>query len=288
MLSGFCSEMKRRQRSFKGALIFCLGLSGCAAQAGNVSGINDAMVPHVAEYHFKMTHAEQGSSIVDASGVLGYRFEKMCDGWVTEMQQIMILQGSEGTPINSAYSMTQWEDFDGTEYRFRMRDYLDGTKVDEIVGKAVREDDVVRVSYEVPVEVEEELPGDTMFPTQHSRALLERAKAGDKFANDLVFDGSGDAPTNRVAVVISARKEAANTAEDPDEIARTTFHRMNLAFYPLGAAENGPSTEMAVDFATNGVAQAMRFDYGSFEVLGTLDKINRLPLPDCGPQKHPE
>ena len=72
MLSGLFSEMKQRQRSFKGALIFCLGLGGCAAQAGNVSGIEDAIVPHVAEYHFKMTHAEQGSSIVDASGVLGF------------------------------------------------------------------------------------------------------------------------------------------------------------------------------------------------------------------------
>lgn len=284
MLSGFFSEIKQRQRSLKGTLIFCLGLGGCTAQAGNVTGIEDAIVPHVAEYHFKLSHAEQGSSIVDASGVLGYRFEKMCDGWVTEMQQIMILQGSEGTPINSAYSMTQWEDFDGTEYRFRMRDYLDGTKVDEIVGKAVRTDDMVKVSYEIPVEVEEELPADAMFPTQHSLVLLKRAKDGVRFANDLVFDGSGDTPTNRVAVVISGSKDADNTANDPDAIARGAFHRMNLAFYPIGAAENGPSTEMAVDFGDNGVAHGMRFDYGEFEVLGTLDKVTKLPLPECGSQ----
>ena len=284
MLSGFFSEIKQRQRSLKGTLIFCLGLGGCAAQAGNVTGIEDAIVPHVAEYHFKLSHAEQGSSIIDASGVLGYRFEKMCDGWVTEMQQIMILQGSEGTPINSAYSMTQWEDFYGTEYRFRMRDYLDGTKVDEIVGKAVRKDDMVKVSYEIPVEVEEELPADAMFPTQHSLVLLKRAKDGVRFANDLVFDGSGDTPTNRVAVVISGSKGADNTANDPDAIARGAFHRMNLAFYPIGAAENGPSTEMAVDFGDNGVAHGMRFDYGEFEVLGTLDKVTKLPLPECGSQ----
>ena len=284
MLSGIFSEMKQRQRSLKGTLIFCLGLGGCAAQAGSVSGVQEAIVPHVAEYHFKLTHAEQGSSIVDASGVLGYRFEKMCDGWVTEMQQIMVLQGSEGMPINSAYSMAQWEDFAGTNYRFRMRDYLDGTKVDEIVGKAIREGDMVKVSYEAPVEVEEELPADVMFPTQHSLVLLKRAQEGVRFGNDLVFDGSGDTPTNRVAVVISDRKEATNAADDPDDIAQSAFHRMSLAFYPLGAGENGPSTEMAVDFAENGVAQRMRFDYGDFEVLGTLDKVNRLPLPECGPR----
>ncbi len=282
-MSGFVSEIKNQhQRSFKGALIFCLGLGGCAAQAGNVANVEDAIVPHMAEYHFKLTHAEQGSSVVDASGVLGYRFEKMCDGWVTEMQQVMILQGSEGTPINSAYSITQWEDFAGDEYRFRMRDYLDGTKVDEVAGKAVRGSDAVKVTYEIPVEVEEELPVDAMFPTQHSLVLLRRAQAGEKFGNDLVFDGSGDDPTNRVAVVISGRKDADNTADDPDMIAQSTFHRMNLAFYPIGAAENGPSTEMAVDFGENGVAQGMRFDYGGFEVLGTLDKVTRLPMPECG------
>ena len=109
MLSGFFSEIKQRQRSLKGTLIFCLGLGGCAAQAGNVTGIEDAIVPHVAEYHFKLSHAEQGSSIVDASGVLGYRFEKMCDGWVTEMQQIMILQGSEGTETADLTCAPSWE-----------------------------------------------------------------------------------------------------------------------------------------------------------------------------------
>lgn len=270
------------RRSLTGTLILCLGLSGCAAQAGNVSSIDDVMVPHVGEYHFKMVKSEQGSSIVDASGVLGYRFEKMCDGWVTEMQQIMILQGAEGTAINSAYSITQWEDFAGSQYRFRMRDYLDGTKVDEIVGSAERNSDGVTVSYEVPVEVVEELPAETMFPTQHSVMLLRRAQAGEKFANDLVFDGSGETPINRIAAVISGSKDPTNSADDPDKVAATPFHRMSLAFYPIGEAENGPSTEMAVDFGTNGVAHAMRFDYGEFEVLGTLDKVSLLPQPDCG------
>ena len=282
MLSVLFSRFEECRRSFAGTLILCLGLGGCAAQAGNLPGSETAMVPHVAEYHFKMTRSEQGSSVVDASGVLGYRFEKMCDGWVTEMQQIMILQGAEGTAINSAYSMTQWEDFAGNHYRFRMRDYLDGTKVDEIVGNAVRDSDGVKVTYEIPVEVTEELPVDTMFPTQHSAMLLERAASGVKFGNDLVFYGSGDAPTNRIAVVISDKKNAENTADDPDKVATTPFHRMSLAFYPLGEAENGPSTEMAVDFGENGVAHAMRFDYGEFEVLGTLDKVSLLPRPDCG------
>jgi hypothetical protein len=282
ILSVLFSKFEVNRRSFAGTLILCSGLAGCAAQAGNISAMESTMVPHVAEYHFKMTRSEQGSSVVDASGVLGYRFEKMCDGWVTEMQQIMILQGAEGASINSAYSMTQWENFAGTQYRFRMRDYLDGTKVDEIVGKAVRESDGVTVTYEIPVEVTEELPADTMFPTQHSVELLKRAAAGEKFGNDLVFDGSGETPTNRIAVVISGEKKPEHKADDPDGIADTPFHRMSLAFYPLGEAENGPSTEMAVDFGENGVAHAMRFDYGEFEVFGTLDKVSKLPQPDCG------
>lgn len=276
------AKIEKYRRSLSGTLILCLGLGGCGAQAGNVSAIHDVLVPHIAEYRFKMTRADQNSAVIDATGALGYRFEKMCDGWVTEMQQIMVLQGVEGRAINSAYSMTQWENFDASHYRFRMRDYLDGTKVDEIIGDAVRADDVVTVTYELPVEVVEELPGDVLFPTQHSALLLERARAGVKFANDLMFDGSGDVPTNRVAAVISDSKKAENEADDPDGIAQTPFHRMSLAYYPLGDAENGPSTEMAVDFGENGIAHALRFDYGEFSVIGTLDKVSALPLPDCG------
>ncbi|MCC9625774.1 cell envelope integrity EipB family protein [Thalassospira sp. MA62] len=263
----------------------CLGtlsIGGCAEQANGAPSAYDNVVPHTAEYHFDLTHSDAGSSVVDADGVLGYRFEKMCDGWVSEMRQVMILQGAEGTPINSGYSMTQWENFDGTEYRFRMRDFLDGTKVDEIVGTAVRDDDGVTVSYEVPVEVVEELPAETLFPTQHTMLLIERAMAGKTFVNDLVFDGSGDIPTSRIAAVLSGEKKASNNAEDPDNIASAPFHRMNLAFYPLGASENGPSSEMVLDLGNNGVAQKMKFSYGTFEVTGTLDKANLLEFPDCG------
>tara|TARA_R110002096_G_scaffold38568_6_gene106311 strand:+ start:2426 stop:3328 length:903 start_codon:yes stop_codon:yes gene_type:complete len=292
---------ENRQRSIYGALIFCVVLSGCTAQAGQVrplassdpAGLNPAythkvaetteeLVPHLAEYRFSMTSSEVGSSVVGVRGALGYRFEKVCDGWITEMQHLMVLQGAEGGAINSAYSMTQWESFDGSQYRFRMRDYLDGVQVDEVVGDAVRKADKVLVTYEVPVEVTEELPADTMFPTQHTVTLLRRAMDGDKFANDLVFDGSGDTPTNRVAAVISAAKKSINTANDTDGIAKSPFHSLNLAYYPLGAAENGPSTEIAVDFGDNGVAHELRMNYGSFSVRGVLQKVTRIPAPECG------
>ena len=177
--------------------------------------------------------------------------------------------------------MTQWESFDGSKYRFRMRDYLDGVQVDEVVGDAVRDKDRVLVTYEVPVEVTEELPADTMFPTQHSVTLLKRALQGDKFANDLVFDGSGDTPTNRIAAVISGAKQAVNDAEDADGIADSPYHSLNLAYYPIGAAENGPSTEIAVDFGENGVAHELRMNYGTFRVRGDLQKVTRLPAPEC-------
>ncbi len=291
-----CPE--NRQRSVFGALIFCVALAGCSAQAGQsfaagpggfdpahvrkAADIQAELVPHVAEYRFSMVSSDVGSSVVGVRGALGYRFEKVCDGWITEMQHLMVLQGAEGGSINSAYSMTQWENFDGSKYRFRMRDYLDGVQVDEVVGDAVRDKDKVLVTYEVPVEVTEELPADTMFPTQHSLTLLKRALKGDKFANDLVFDGSGDTPTNRIAAVISAARPSQNTAEDADGIANRPYHSLNLAYYPLGNAENGPSTEIAVDFGENGVAQELRMNYGSFRVRGYLQKVTRLAAPECG------
>lgn len=301
-----CPE--NRQRSVFGALIFCVALAGCSAQAGQsfvanrgvtspgvvssgefdpahvrkVADMQAELVPHVAEYRFSMVSSDVGSSVVGVRGALGYRFEKVCDGWITEMQHLMVLQGAEGGAINSAYSMTQWESFDGSKYRFRMRDYLDGEQVDEVVGDAVRDKDKVLVTYEVPVEVTEELPADTMFPTQHSVTLLRRALRGDKFANDLVFDGSGDTPTNRIAAVISAAKPSQNNADDADGIANRPYHSMSLAYYPLGSAENGPSTEIAVDLGENGVAQELRMNYGSFRVRGDLKKVTRLPVPECG------
>lgn len=262
------------------AVAFGAALGGCSAQAGPSVAAN-GLVSHVAEYKLRLVSTRANSSVVAARGAFGFRFEKVCDGWISEYRNSLILQGPQGGAVNSSYSMTQWEDFAAKHYRFRVRDFQDGYLTDEVNGNAERLDDKVVVHYEKPVDVTEELPVDTLFPTQHSIKLLQHAIDGDVFASDRVFDGAGDTPVYHISAVISRKMKAENAAIDANHIADTPFHRVSMAFFPVDDDEEQPAYEMSVDYGQNGITQGLVQNFGDFKLRGDLVKVRELPPPQC-------
>ncbi|OSQ36577.1 EipB family protein [Thalassospira mesophila] len=269
-----------RQAALALTVIFGAALGGCSAQAGPSPAAN-GLVSHVAEYRLRLVSTSANSSVIAARGAFGFRFEKVCDGWISELRNSLILQGPQGGAINSSYSMTQWEDFAAKHYRFRVRDFQDGYLTDEVNGNAERQDDKVVVHYEKPVEVTEELPVDTLFPTQHSIKLLQRALDGQTFASDRVFDGGGDTPTYQISSVVSGAIPADNKAKDEDHIASNPFHRISMAFFPIENDDERPAYEMSIDYGKNGVAQGLVQNYGDFKLKGDLIRVRELPAPQC-------
>ena len=255
-------------------------LGGCSAQAGPSPAAN-GLVSHLAEYRLHLVSTSANSSVVAARGAFGFRFEKVCDGWISEYRNSLILQGPQGSAVNSSYSMTQWEDFASKHYRFRVRDFQDGYLIDEVNGDAERLDDKVVVHYENPVDVTEELPVDTLFPTQHSIKLLQHALDGETYSSDRVFDGAGDTPVYHISSVISGAKKAKETVKDADHIADAPFHRVSMAFFPVDDAEEQPAYEMSVDYGENGVTQSLLQNFGDFKLRGDLVKVRELPPPQC-------
>lgn len=275
------TDLFRRCATTVAAISLTAVLAGCAAQAGP-SGVADNLVSHVAEYKLRLVSTRPGSSVVAARGAFGYRFEKVCDGWISEIRNSLLLQGQEGRPVNSSYSMTQWEDFSATHYRFRVRDFQDGYLTDEVTGEARRDGDKVIVHYEKPADVTDELPADTLFPTQHMIKLIDHAAKGRHFTNDLVFDGGGDTPTYHISSVISGQKPSESTAEDKDGISKKPFRRFSMAFFPIDdPTEDKPAFEMSIDYARNGVAEGLVQNYGDFRLKGKLVRVRKLPAPEC-------
>ncbi|OKH89404.1 hypothetical protein LF95_05295 [Thalassospira sp. TSL5-1] len=263
------------------AVTFGAALGGCSAQAGPSSPAANGLVSHVAEYKLRLVSTSANSSVVAARGAFGFRFEKVCDGWISEYRNSLILQGPQGGAINSSYSMTQWEDFAAKHYRFRVRDFQDGYLTDEVNGDAERLDDKVVVHYEKPVEVTEDLPVDTLFPTQHSIKLMQHAMDGEGYSNDRVFDGAGDTPVYRISAVISGAKKAENAARDEDHIVDKPFHRISMAFFPMDDDAEQPAYEMSVDYGQNGITQGLVQNFGDFKLRGDLIKVRELPPPQC-------
>src|SRR5258707_3391937 len=95
--------------------------------------------------------------------------------------------------MENGYSVASWESKDGLVYRFDTRNVVNGELQEEFSGKAELDGPGQggHANFRKPNGESVELPPGTVFPTEHTKALLVRAAAGDSVVTRMLFDGSG-------------------------------------------------------------------------------------------------
>ena len=54
-----------------------------------------------------------------------------------------------------------------------------------------------------------------------------------------------------------------------------------MSYFKVGSGEATPSISISFELYENGVTGAVRLDYGSFALRGTLTRLDLLPRQDC-------
>ncbi len=54
-----------------------------------------------------------------------------------------------------------------------------------------------------------------------------------------------------------------------------------MSYFKVGSGETTPSYTISFELYENGVTGAVRLDYGSFALRGTLTRLDLLPQADC-------
>ncbi len=244
------------------------------------TGYATTLAPHQAEYGLSLKQAEASSSINDATGTIQYRFEKTCDGYISENRTFLSIRDETGNVFHTGNLYITWKSLDGKDYRFRIRNMRDGQTTDESVGYA-RSGPAPEAVFTSPAQLTMPLPDYVVFPTRHVKMLLEAAEKGQKVFSVPVFDGAIEHPTNTVSAFINTKKLAEGTE---DGLAHDPFWPMRLAFFPIPDESEQPIFEMSIDYSTSGFARELVQDYGDFELIGKLREVENLPQPDCGIQ----
>jgi envelope integrity protein B len=260
-----------------GAAVICLGAAFAlpAAEAAMVDPL-----PHRALYHMQIL--KSGGDIADVEGEMAFEWQDSCDGWsVTQRSQMDFLYAS-GDAARVGWSLTSWESKDGTRYRFVSRELSNGQVVSEYRGDADLSKNGGEARYNKPEPHHTHLPAGSLFPTQHSLALIEQALKGTPMLWAEVFDGSDADGLFAVSAAISPLPESARKAADQHrELKGVPGWHVSLAFYaPQGQAAE-PEHEQSLQLYANGVVDRLVLDYGEFSILGTLSKIETLPKPNC-------
>lgn len=241
------------------------------------------LVPHRAVYDMRLASTKSASGISGASGVMTYQFADTCDGWTVENTTVLNFVYNEGGQVATTWDFLTWESKDGQSYRFRVRSTRDGRVVEQVDGTArLSGGNGGTATFTQPEVTTLKLPKGTMFPTHHTDQLLHGAQSGARMFVRPVFDGSGtDGLFDVSAIVGRPTPEGQPTQANGADLLKTPSWRISMAFFPLTSKEPFPEYEVGLRYHLNGVAEEVLQDFGTFSLKARLDKLEKLPKPDC-------
>lgn len=269
-----------------------VSLTIALALAGPGGGVGAAVAatpiqPHRAIYELALSSSQSGSGIIGAGGQLYFEWADACDGWAVEQRYKLRLSYTDSDDSDLQISLVSWEAKNGQRYRFEVKKMSNGEIDEDIRGTAqVSKGKRGLARFTTPEPARFTLPKDVLFPSAHTIALIEAAKAGQVFLSRHVFDGGSVEGATLVSAAISLARPA--NPKEANPLLKGRSWGMRMAFFPDAAGvdpqtqgEEQPDYELGADLLENGVSRAMTLDYGQFAVRAKLLKVEPLAAAKC-------
>jgi hypothetical protein len=289
-MSNFC------QRSTVVLLAAALlgGVSTNPAQALAAKETNK-LVAHRAIYEMTLDDARTASGITGIDGRMVFEFTgSECDGYSLNMRMVTQMTDSQGQTNLTDLRSSTWEQGDGQKFRFQSTQYLNDKLGDVTMGRAVREtpNEAVKVKLSQPAHAELDLAGPVLFPTQHSLALIEAARAGRALFQARIYDGSEKGrkvyeTTAFIGTMVAPGADAKlETVAKDKGLGDLASWPVSMGYFEPKAGDLTPSYQIDFRLYENGVSRDLLIDYGDFSIHGTLTALEYLKAPEC-PKAHP-
>lgn len=263
-----------------------VGGAAFGTASGALAGAGDNILPHRAGYELTLRSVRSGSGVIDVSGILSYDWTDSCDGWIVEQRYVLRVIRGEGPAVEITASYANWESKDGLKYRFNVKRGQGQSEEDgasEVQGEATLDGKgkggVARFDKPEPETIK--LPEGTLFPTEHTLLLIEKAKAGEKFDRHPVFDGAGVEGPSMMTAFLLPRRDAPPGGTPKALTAPQPVYPASIAVFSDGEKNEMPSFEMTIYLQENGVVPELIMDYGDFSVRGRIKIFEKLPKAEC-------
>ncbi|MEM9223714.1 MAG: DUF1849 family protein [Pseudomonadota bacterium] len=276
---------------FRKCVVRLWALTAVGLLSGGVAAA-DSLLPHRAIYDLALSNAEPSTSLVAASGRLVFELTgSVCDGFTVDFRNVTQVTDREGTRRVTDLRSSTKETIAPPVLTFSHSTFVDEELASEVKGEATARADGVAVEISEPKVSEFQLARG-IFPTAHTRLILEAAQAGERILEATVYDGGDDADTlYETATVIGpgetglpgasgmAREELLNI---PGAVDRTAWRLVVSYFKPGGAeGERVPEYELTFTMLDNGVSYDVVFNYGAFSLSGDITELSVHDAPEC-------
>ncbi len=255
---------------------FCVFSLTCPAHATIDKAAQAGFVPHKALYEIKMKSKKSSAKVSNIHGKMMYEWQPSCDAWISNHHFDMTYEYFESPPVRITSDFSNYESFDGKSFNYTTTRKAEDTILSEVRGSVSGDvkNNGGKAVYNKPETLEFELPEGTLFPMAHTLGVLEKIKAGKRFYNAMIFDGSDEEGPVSVNSFIGKEAVFKIPEEYKDNIDEKLVNakgwKIRLAFFPLNKYEVTSDYEMSLFFHENGVISDMVVEYKDFSVVQKL------------------
>lgn len=242
--------------------------------------------PHRALYRLDLGRVTGAPSVIGAKGLMTAEWERGCDGWTATQKLALTMEKQEGETTSSTVSASVFETHDGRKLRFTSKTTVDGEVVEQVRGRAERPSATApgKAYYIEPKGLTIDLPAGTLFPFQHTLAILDAAASGADRDFSPFFDGSQpeDSPLWVNSLVLGpARPASEGPGAGLGPLTNHVWWPVRLAFFAHNDKSDEPDIEMTQYVQENGVIRQFDFDYGDFTIVAKLERVEPVKAPRC-------
>jgi len=244
------------------------------------------LVPHRAVYDLSLLRSGGSKGIESARGRIAMEFGgDACDGYTLKYRQVTVIEGSEAGSRTLDTQTATFESGDGLSMRFKSTSTAQGLVRDGIDGDAqLQPDGSLNVRFKQPHNDTFAAQGQPVFPTEHMKRLIGMARKGEHTYSARVYDGSDDGKkVYETLSVIGNRIEPGagiNVEEPARQEALMTIPRwpITISYFEEGNADRGPAYTISFELYENGIARALKINYGEFALKGDLKRLEIPPV----------
>lgn len=271
-------QNKSRRLQWFGAAIpvFLFFLFPLSTQAAADKATQAGMVAHKALYEIRLNSKKSNAKISNIHGKMMYQWHPDCDGWVSNHHFDVTYEYFETPPVRMTSDFSNYESFDGKKFNFTATRKNKDLIISEIRGSV--EGDIQAnggtAIFNKPETLEFDLPAATYFPTAHTLSVLDSIKAGKKFYNATIFDGSDEEGPVSINSFVLKSEGFVPDEEYKKDIDETLINgeswKLRLAYFPLNKYAETSDYEMTIIFHENGIIGDMLVEYDEFSVVQKL------------------
>ncbi|ORE96979.1 MULTISPECIES: EipB family protein [Aurantimonadaceae] len=259
-----------------------LTIPAVLAATGSIAA---SLAPHRAVYDLVLT--SKSMDLLDGSGRIAIELRQgTCGTFDLDYRFVARFEREDATVVTDQQTVST-ENTVANTFTFTTKTFVDGAPAWVIRGQATNSGSSTRVDLQEPEVRSIQLPL-SVFPSAHTRELVEKAKAGESIVETRLFDGDNEADKLlSTTALITPIEEDSPSAERvarelPEELRGLQAWRVNEAYYNSDSDPEGlPLFQTTYTLFENGISGEIAFDTGDYGFAGTLTQLDLLAAPDC-------